>query len=484
MRRYDTDDQLDQAFTDFMADRGATIAAAVVPASAMATRIGTRRLRPAASSFSPGFLVALLAALLLALLVGAGLLIGSQPGLLGQGAFIPTGQPRTPRQGHTATLLRDGRVLIVGGTDDGNRFPNAAPELWDPAKGTFSSALAVRGGPMGTSPTGHTATRLEDGDVLIVGGSPNDEPGAGVQLWDHITRTAREMAPLTVARSGHTATLLRDGRVLIVGGLSDTGSPLDSVEVWDPETETFTVGRPLATARYQHTATLLPDGRVLVAGGEGGPDMSGLTSVETWDPVTEAFTDAGLLVAPRGGHTATLLRDGRVLVLGGFGLGQPGPGLASAEIWDPATGRSSPAEPPPYGLAGHTATLLRDGRVLVVGGHKDDFSEGIAGALLWDPSTGSFSTAGPPLHGYADHAATLLANGQVLVEGAYVDGYTSHCGLSPAPTQGGYCPVHGSITIFAAGAELFDPTGSLDRQPIGPATQGPAARRGLQHVRP
>jgi len=138
--------------------------------------------------------------------------------------------------------------------------------------------------------------------------------------------------------------------------------------------------------RDSHTATLLPDGRVLVVGGGCPPTQKcqdHAVVAEVWDPQTATFEPAGSLAQLREGHTATLLPDGRVLVVGGSGW--DGGDLASAEVWDPTTASFSPAGSLAQGRRGHTATLLPDGRVLIVGGRDGD---PLASAEVWDPSEG------------------------------------------------------------------------------------------------
>lgn len=175
----------------------------------------------------------------------------------------------------------------------------------------------------------------------------------------------------------------------------------------------------LAEARSDHTSTLLPDGWVLIVGGEQGPAM--LATAEVWDPASEDFSPAGSMAEGRKLHTATLLPDGRVLVSGGAGnpAGYGDPFLATAEIWDPASGQWTATGPLDQWRAEHTATLLGDGRVLIVGGGaftRDgfdtfDYSE------AWDPVAGSFVPAGRLATARLGHSSTRLSDGRVLVVG-------------------------------------------------------------------
>ena len=147
------------------------------------------------------------------------------------GTFNGTGSMTTPRGNHTATRLSDGRVLVVGGTGD---TPNglASAELYDPKTGTFSPT-----GSMTTARLNNTATLLQDGRVLIAGGTDSTystRTFASAELYDPKTGTFSPTGPMGAARSGQTATLLQDGRVLIAGGSSFNGgvsSALASAEL-------------------------------------------------------------------------------------------------------------------------------------------------------------------------------------------------------------------------------------------------------------
>jgi hypothetical protein len=244
------------------------------------------------------------------------------------GTFGPAGSLAEARWDHTATLLRDGRVLVAGGWGD-----PASAEVWDPATASFGPA-----GSLGEARSDHTATLLLDGRVLVAGGSDGGNSSASAEVWDPTTGDFGPAGSLTEARYGHTATPLPDGRVLVVGGWGSGGS-VALAEVWDPATDTFGPAGSLAEARSSHTATRLRDGRVLVVGGGfvGGEFGHGFSaSAEVWDPTTGDFGPAGSLTEARLTHTATLLRDGRVLVVGGEGIDeQP---LASAEVWGPGEG--------------------------------------------------------------------------------------------------------------------------------------------------
>jgi hypothetical protein len=304
-------------------------------------------------------------------------------------AFEPTGSLARGRWGHTATLLPDDRVLIFGGRTGVGRTAGSPPsaELWKPAGGSFSSSAIPP-----DARTGHTATLLQGGLLLlIIGGDADWNTGeldgyaAAAELWDPRADTVIATGSPARDRMGHTATLLPDGRVLIVGGAPDNlgDSQLASAEVWDPRSGLFSSAGGVSWPRTGHTATLLPGGAVLVIGGLDS-DARVLADAQTWDPDTGLFEAAGSLTQARYGHTATPLVDGRVLVVGGYTDSGGAAAPAPAELWDPTTRTFSPAGTLAVGRVNHTATLLPDGRVLMVGG--GDIVDATDSAELFGPT--------------------------------------------------------------------------------------------------
>src|SRR5881397_3407034 len=165
--------------------------------------------------------------------------------------------------------------------------------------------------------------------------------------------------------------------------------------------------------RAEHTATLLANGTVLVAGGRDAAGQP-LASAEIYDPATGGYTLlASPLPAPVWGHTATRLDDGTVLIAGG----QRGARYRrAAQLFDPASDTFAALTPMSTPRGRHTATLLRDGRVLLVGG--TDGVEPLASLEIYDPTTRTFSPAPSALAvARQDHTATLLPDGRVLVAG-------------------------------------------------------------------
>jgi hypothetical protein len=290
--------------------------------------------------------------------------------VLQAGTITCVGSLGVLRQGGTMTTLADGRVLVVGGS-----VPSPRIEIFDPRTGQTSVADAVTPLPL----TGHTATRLRDGSVLITGGGYTPAGGEIIGdsygsydafAFDGATSMLIAAGTLHAPRMSHTATLLADGRVLVTGGenLRVGGfvwrNVFETAEIFDPATRTFQPIAAMRSRRASHSATRLQDGRVLIAGGSVGDVYSGIVKLDTleiFDPQTETFTSVGSMQGGRSHHSATLLFDGRVLIVGG--------GSPAAEVFDPATNevQTVPSIESRHGSGVH---LLADGRVLITGGSE------------------------------------------------------------------------------------------------------------------
>jgi N-acetylneuraminic acid mutarotase len=334
-------------------------------------------------------------------------------GVWSVGANLMTG-----REEHTATLLKTGTVLVTGGTD-GRGKALASAELYDPKSNRWMSA-----GTMASTRLGHTATLLPNGKVLVAGGLDESFPSSSMpdstELYDPNTNTWSAAASMNTARVRHTATGLLDGRVLVVGGqsftLRDGGlfpNPVLGAEVYDPVANHWSATAPMLQNRDGHSATLLRDGRVLVAG--GGDGFTPSSSAEIYDPNKDRWTAAASMMTNRQGHTATLLLSGNVLVTGGVTSGlQTLATVAppSAEVYDPQANRWSTIASMAGPRDEYTATLLSNGRLLVVGGIGQSRAE------VYDPARNVWSTASATMNRYL-HTATRLPDGRILVVGGY-----------------------------------------------------------------
>lgn len=281
-------------------------------------------------------------------------------------------------------------------------------------------AYRERLAPRGASPsarTGHGGALLADGRVLVVGGSSAGGTGwSSADLVDPATGSHTPAGTLWTARTRVPVVALAGGGALALGGDTDVDEQR-SVERWDRGAGVFTRLADLREPRLGHAVTLLPGGEVLVTGSEkflGRPPASRL-GAELYDPAglgTSRAPAGGDLVQVRYGHTATLLPDGRVLVVGGWDA-YSGVVAVSAELYDPATESFALAGTLRTPRGGHAAVLLGDGRVLVVGGGDWELAPT---AEVWTPGAG-FAPAGDLVVPRWDAPAVLLATGEVLVLG-------------------------------------------------------------------
>src|SRR5215469_5872915 len=243
-------------------------------------------------------------------------------------------------------------------------------ELYDPTKGTWSSARSLS-----VPRFGHTATLLPSGKVLVTGGCTSNNCSSDTatsELYDPTTNTWSATGNLNTARRYHTAVLLQAGKVLVVGGTN--GSALSSCELYSPSTGEWSNAASTTTFRYLNGTTLLSDGKVLVTGGVNG--RYPMTSAEIYDPAHNTWTTTGSMKTPgRYAHSATLLGDGTVMAAGGYGqsisCGKACTSYiptATAEIYNEATGKFTAAGCLSRALAHQSATLLTKGVALVAGG--------------------------------------------------------------------------------------------------------------------
>ena len=333
------------------------------------------------------------------------------------GTFLATEPMGNRRSFHVAVLLNDGNVLIAAGTGEATgRWapPHETAEIYDPATGIWSFT-----GDLAKGREDPIATLLSDGRVLVVGGGDvRNDPVKNADIYDPATGEWMPAGRTKDPRLGHTVVTLADGTVMVAGGWNDFLRVLETVEIYDPDTEKWIAVSDMSVPRALHSATVLKDGRVLVAGGgkmgSAGTRMGAegpfLETAEMYDPATGEWSATGSMAEGRAVHTATLLDDGTVLVIGG------GSTLATAEIYDPATGTWSAAGNLGEGRVLHTATLLGDGRVLVTGSLGS-----VATAELYDPVSNTWSSAGSMTEGRYQHSATLLKDGSILIVGGQAE---------------------------------------------------------------
>ncbi|HWF12832.1 MAG TPA: kelch repeat-containing protein [Candidatus Acidoferrales bacterium] len=341
---------------------------------------------------------------------------------------LTAGNLPSPPGSVASILLLTGKVLVAGGGSGGSA------ELYDPGTGFFTAT-----GTLVNQNDAFSATLLQSGKVLFVTGGNNGVAASTAEIYDPSSGTFTATGNLQLARGFDTATLLKSGQVLIVGGLSSAPA-----ELFDPATGTFSLTGSVQEMRISQQATALPDGTVLIAGGSSV--FQGLSSIEVYDPSAKSFSGQSVFMkAARSGHAAAQLADGRLLLTGGEDAFLNV--ISSAEIYDPVSGGFTLTGPLIQGRHGHTATLLGNGNVLIVGGYEDSAGAQngntlVATAEIYNPASGTFSLISGPNLARAYHTATLLPNGKVLIAG----GVTAAQLQSPTSSVEIYDPVMQAFT--------------------------------------
>ena len=329
--------------------------------------------------------------------------------------------------------------------------PPVTPSPSPSGSGTWKTLASLA-----TGRVDQTATVLRDGRVLVVGGSTEAEANqlASAEIFDPKTNTWSAAAPMAFPRARHTATLLADGRVLVVGGL---GPGRGNAEIYDPKTNAWSSAGNLVSARANHAAVLLADGTVLVMGGRqpGRP----LSSAEIYDPRLNKWTATGSLLVPRDRPQVELLQGKNAVVTGGVSMdtggsldasvlfGSP---LATTEIYDPATRTWAPGPTMSAGRVGHAMAVLGNGNLIVVGGTRDP-----APAEILDAHTGSWTSTSVIDPRIAPVVGVL--GSRVVVAGGLVEKY------DPATVAStGYTPVLlDSVEVFDSGSGQWSAGASM-----------------------
>ncbi|MCX5794155.1 MAG: hypothetical protein NTY77_01495 [Elusimicrobia bacterium] len=357
-----------------------------------------------------------------------------------------------PRFGQTLTLTSRGASHLIGGwTCDpilwGTQnppavtcpmipVPNYTSRVWNKFSWAPANNFSAASGSMSARRAYHTATTLPNGKILVAGGTNGPNVLQSAEILDPKTKTFSPTGIMKEVRDLHTATLLPNGRVLVAGGLStnklSTGA-IRGAEIYYPDTGIWLPTGDMISPRSNHTATTLPDGNVLALGGYANGVVQ--KTAEVYYSTAAVWRRVPDMPEGRWLHTATLMQDGRVLVVGGQNESSL---LTTVQIfnsvnscWEGSAGSPCPFpyNNTPAPLPGaptprvryHTATLLMDGRVMLVGGNDGNWE--IGNVWLYDPAKNSWA-AGAPLVDTAtnlgkrqSHTATLLANGTVLVAG-------------------------------------------------------------------
>jgi len=333
------------------------------------------------------------------------------------GAWSATADLGLVQGPNTATLLQDGRVLVVGRGSLGQ-----FAEMYDPASATWTrQADPIR------QRLNHMATLLPDGRVLVVGGDAADG-NKTTETFDPAMSSWAPSGDLNVPRTNGQIVALVDGRVLMAGGAALSGfDPLQEAEIYDPATGLWTVTGSMVMGLPSFTMTALQDGTVLAAGGTYDDIKS-----EVYDPVTGTWSQTGDVMGAKRGFTLTALPDGRALAVGG---------QQTHHLYDPVSRTWRPIAAPDVFVLATTATLLQDGTVLLAG---SDFWDRSESSDVFDPSSESWQLTGNMVQRpRQNHSATLLNDGTVLAVGGAYEG---------EPCNEGLCTFY-----FLKSAEVFTP---------------------------
>lgn len=339
-----------------------------------------------------------------------------------KGDFVKVGKMSVPRWGHETVLLDDGTVLIYGGTETAT-----TPELYNPKTKKFTRVgkMLIRGHEI--------PINLHNGKILIIGGIAKRAP-KGTQFYNTLTKKFEIGPDLNYSREYVAVTRLMDGRLLITGGEDvdlkgeklPLAWPVSRCEIYNPKTNKFEIGAEMNIPRLKHSAVLLQDGRVLIVGGSGynTRNFYKLSSAEIYDPKTNKFQLAGNMNSPKVMPNLYLLKNGNVLITNVFGR--------EMEIYNPKTNefkiiakRTSEPEMP-------AEVLLKDDTILFTGGQT-----GVGLSLWWyktseifDPKTGKFTKGKDMNFLRSGHRMTLLKDGNVLISGSDGKGRTAELYIS------------------------------------------------------
>lgn len=333
---------------------------------------------------------------------------------------------RIPRMWHTATRLADGRILLVGGSRAPDDFL-ADVDIFDPTTGRTTHGASLH-----TPRHAHSANLLRDGRVLVIGGYSLPWRWLDdAEVYDPATNSWAVVPSRYSHGVNHTATAMKDGRILVVGGNTGGGRFTEQVEIFDPHTNAWIEAHPLPGERATHTAQLLDDGRVLVAGGQTN-EYGIIGDALLYNPWADIWTVTGPMVKPRLWAQSVRLGDGRVLVTGGMTLAEmPENKLtSSAEIFNPASNTWTAAAAMSQPRYSHFLFPLPDGQVLALAGARDwdccwTSNSFVREIERYDPAQNEWRTVAELPQPRVQAAATLLADGRVWLTGGRWS-YTTH----------------------------------------------------------
>jgi hypothetical protein len=303
----------------------------------------------------------------------------------------------------------------------------AAPVWADSSKISWTPA-----NPMHKARGFFVANELRNGDILVAGGydgTQNPPNFADSEIYNQRTGVWTPTTPMNQARAAPVSVGLEDGRVMVIGGFDENFGVLASAEIYDSGNATWTSTAPMNDARAEDfVAVLLPGHKVLVAGGTASDGVTSLNSAEIYDEALNTWTPTGSMNVGRGEFSTVVLRKGeadkkhglRVLAVGG--IATDASAIASAEAYDPASATWTLTGSMHTGRNDFGLTVLQDGSVLATGGGRgDEHRPRHASAEIFDPQTGKWSFTGRMAtpRSEMEHAVVLLRDGRVLAPGGY-----------------------------------------------------------------
>lgn len=313
------------------------------------------------------------------------------------------------RAAHTATLLKDGRVLIAGGIVEdgsGNELPLTNSEIYNPETNQFNKISGLV-----EQHCNHSASLLESGEVLIIAGWKTGARSDAIEIFNPETNTFRLATRLEKPLQAHNAVLLNDGKVLIVGGNFSESDYAMNAYLYDYKTNSLTKTGKLNYGRMAFTATLLKNGNVLIAGGRNENGV--LNKAEIYNSATGEFELKGDLKTNRYKHGASVMENGNVILIGGSDKNDWNGKYKSAEVYDAELGEFTELiemNAERFKLQ-EGVVMLADGNILAGGGNKV--------VEIFNPAANKFITAGEIDDVNYYTCLTLLRNGNVLITGGY-----------------------------------------------------------------
>ena len=320
---------------------------------------------------------------------------------------IEPGKINQDRHSHTATKLLNGKVLVAGGFGKGFKILKSV-EIYDPISGEW-----VISAEMNFPRAEHSAALLKDGRVLVTGGrDENYAPTFSSEIFDAELGVWEVYEDMSRQRHKHISIVQSDGAVIIIAGSGPSRS-LSDVELMDPINDRLEILSPTLEEHSDHAAISLSDGRIFVSGGVRILDEV-VTSVgaEIYDVENDTWTKTSLQSRRTSAHTLTLLKDGKVIQVGGFSGGSSD---NRVELYDPTNDKWLEGSVMNKARMLHTTSLLDDGRVMVIGGTSREGN--MTGSEIYNPETEIWSQSGDMIERRASHTATILEDGKVLVVG-------------------------------------------------------------------